>query len=407
MIRRRNRVRNPAAPVSTLSVLSVRAAHLPRARRRRRARARLLWQWSLFLAAVLVLGARRSDWPLRALRSGCRPGPRSPVSTSPDSLPPTPGRCSSNARVSSAGSPVVFTANGKRWRVKPDASSPRSTGRRRSRPHGSQGEGFGPIRGLKRLGVRVFGGEVAPRATVYQTAIDSYVTRFATAVDHPRAEPYLRLRGPEPEVVPGQAGTLLDRSEAQRVLVRALTGLAREPVALPLRADRPHLATADLAGAKVKAETALSAPVDLAYEDRGSWHLTRVKIARLLALPRNGSTELELAGPLRAPLLRQPPQRVEHPPKDATFRIGDGNHVRRCRRPGRTTGSISRPLRTTSLAAMLSTPNRRADLRSPRRPPSARQARRGRWGSPGSSAPTRRSTAACRTGSTTSSSSRT
>ena len=257
--------------------------------------------------------------------------------------------------------PVVFTANGKRWRVKPDAVVAEVDWAAAVEAARQQGEGFGPIRGLKRLGVRVFGGEVAPRATVYQTAINSYVARFGQAVDHPRAEPYLRLRGAEPEVVPGQAGMLLDRSEAQRVLVRALTGLSREPVPLPLRADRPHLATADLAGAKVKAETALSAPVDLAYENRGSWHLTRAKIGRLLALPRNGSTELELAGPLAPHFFGNLRRRVGHPPRNATFRIGAGNRVRVvAAQAGRRVDVAA--TKHNLLLAMLSSSNRRADL---------------------------------------------
>src|SRR5688572_3051353 len=40
-----------------LEALSVRATQLPRARRRRRARVRLIWQWSLLVGAVVVLGA--------------------------------------------------------------------------------------------------------------------------------------------------------------------------------------------------------------------------------------------------------------------------------------------------------------------------------------------------------------
>src|SRR5437762_7119586 len=40
----------------TLPGLTVRAADLPRTRRRRRARVRLLWQWSLLLGALLVVG---------------------------------------------------------------------------------------------------------------------------------------------------------------------------------------------------------------------------------------------------------------------------------------------------------------------------------------------------------------
>ncbi len=73
-----------------------------------------------------------------------------------------------------------------------------------------QGEGFGPLRGLKRLGVRVFGGEVVPTTRVYEAAVNSYVERFAKALDRPRVEPSLRMRGLDAEVVPGRNGRLLD-----------------------------------------------------------------------------------------------------------------------------------------------------------------------------------------------------
>ena len=339
----------------------MRAAHLPRARRRRRARARLLWQWSLFLAAVLVLGATTLGLAFAGSPERLPAGSEI-AGVDVSGLTAAEARAMLKQRSRELGRvPVVFTANGKRWRVKPDAVVAEVDWAAAVEAARQQGEGFGPIRGLKRLGVRVFGGEVAPRATVYQTAIDSYVTRFGKAVNRPRAEPYLRLRGSEPEVVPGQAGTVLDRSEAQRVLVRALTGLAREPVALPLRADRPQLATADLAGAKVKTEIALSAPVDLSFESRASWHLTRAKIARLLALPRNGSTELELAGPLAPHFFTNLRKRIGHPPRNATFRIGAGNRVRVVpAEPGRRVDVED--TKRNLLSAMLSSSNRRADL---------------------------------------------
>jgi len=321
---------------------------------------RLLWQWSLFLGAVLVLGGTTLGLAFAGSPEKLPAGSQI-AGVDVSGLTPSDARAMLKQRSRELGRvPVVFTANGKRWRVKPDAVVAEVDWAAAVAAARQQGEGFGPFRGLKRLGVRVFGGDVAPRATVYQAAIDSYVSRFAQAVDRPPAEPYLRLRGLEPEVVPGRAGTLLDPNEAERVLVRALTGLSREPVALPVRADRPHLSTADLAGAKVKAETALSAPVDLAY-GRGTWHLTRSKISRLLALPRDGSTELKLAGPLAPHFFANLRKRIGHAPKDATFRIGARNNVRVV--PAVAGRSLDAQATTHNLlAAMLSTTNRRADL---------------------------------------------
>ena len=257
--------------------------------------------------------------------------------------------------------PVTFTAGGKSWRVKPDSvlvdvdwGSAVEAARR-------QGEGFGPLRGLKRLGVRVFGGEVVPTTKVYGAAVTSYVNRFGRALDRPRVEPSLRMRGLEAEIVDGRNGRLLDREAAQQVLVRALTGLSREPVALPLKVDETRLTSKDLAGAEVKAETAVSAPADLAYGP-GGWHLTRAKIARLLALPSGGSTEIELAGPAANKFFANLKKRVDHAPKDAGFAIGARNVVRVV--PAEAGREVDKAATTRSLmAALLSTSNRRAELR--------------------------------------------
>ena len=321
---------------------------------------RLLWQWSLFIGAVLVLGGTTLGLAFAGSPEKLPAGSQI-AGVDVSGLTPSDARAMLKQRSRELGRvPVVFTANGKRWRVKPDAVVAEVDWAAAVQAAQQQGEGFGPFRGLKRLGVRVFGGDVAPRARVYQAAIDSYVTRFAQAVDRPRAEPYLRLRRLEPEVVPGHAGTLLDRNEAERVLVRSLTALKREPVALPLRADRPQLSTADLAGAKVKAETALSAPVDVVY-GRGTWHLTRSKISRLLALPRDGSTELKLAGPLAPHFFANLRKRIGHAPKDATFQVGARNNVRVV--PAVAGRTLEAKATTRNLlAAMLSTTNRRADL---------------------------------------------
>jgi vancomycin resistance protein YoaR len=257
--------------------------------------------------------------------------------------------------------PVTFTAGGKSWRVKPDSVLVDVDWAAAVEAAHRQGEGFGPVRGLRRLGVRVFGGEVVPTAKVYGAAVTSYVNRFARALDRPRVEPSLRMRALEAEVVDGRNGRLLDREAAQEVLVRALTGLSREPVALPLKVDHTRVSSKDLAGAEVKTETAVSAPADLAY-GQGGWHLTRAKIGRLLALPSDGSTEIKLAGPAANKFFANLKRRVDHPPRDAGFAIGARNVVRVV--PAESGNELDKAATTRNLmAALLSTTNRRAELR--------------------------------------------
>jgi vancomycin resistance protein YoaR len=256
--------------------------------------------------------------------------------------------------------PVVFTAESKQWRVRPNAVVVDVDWGAAVAAAKNQGEGFGPIRGLKRLGVRVFGGEVVPTSRVYQSAVDAYVGRIARGVDRASVEPALVLRGFEPEIVPGRNGRLLDRDAAEKTLVRALTGLSREPVPMPTKVDRTRLTTRDLAGAKVKAETALSAPADLTYGP-GGWHLSTAKIARVLELPKNGATELKLGGPAAGRFFANLKKRVEHAPKDATFAVGARNVVRVVpAAPGRT---VDMEATTRNLmAALLSTSSRKAEL---------------------------------------------
>ena len=322
---------------------------------------RLIWQWSLLVGAALVIGGTTLGLAFAGSPKRLPAGSQI-AGVDVSGLTPGAARTMLAKRSRELGrTPVVFTAAGKRWSVRPDTVIAEIDWAAAVEAARQQGGGFGPVRGLKRLGVRVFGGDVAPTAKVYQAALDSYLNRFAKAVDRPRVEPWLRLRGLTPEVVPGQAGSVLDRALAEQVVVRSLTGLSRAPVALPLKVDRPRLATLDLAGAEVKAESALSGPVDLSYGP-GSWHLTRVKIARLLALPRNGATELQLAGPTATRFFANLRKRVDRAPKDASFRVVGGNAVHVVpAQPGETLDleATTRNL----LSAMLSSTSRRADLK--------------------------------------------
>ncbi len=321
---------------------------------------RLLWQWSLLIGALVLIGAIVLGL---AFAGSPERLPAGSEIAGVDVSGRTPDQARSLLESRSrelASVPVVFTAAGKHWSVKPSAVVVDVDWGAAVEAAQRQGEGFGPFRGLKRLGVRVFGGEVAPTSRVYQSAVDSYMGRFARGVDEASVEPSLVLKGTEPEILPGRNGRLLDRAAAERTFVQALTALSRKPVPIPLKADRTHLSPKDLVGAKVKAEAALSAPVEVAYGP-GGWRLSVSKIGRVLQLPSGGDTELRLAGPRADRFFANLKKRVEHAPRDATFAIGARNIVRVVpAQPGRT---LDMDATTRNLmAALLSPTSRKADL---------------------------------------------
>jgi vancomycin resistance protein YoaR len=322
---------------------------------------RLLWQWSLLVATLLVIGGTVLGL---AFAGSPERLPDGTQIAGVDVAGLTPGQARAlleRRERERANVPVVFIADGRHWRVRPaavvldtDWSAAVEAARR-------QGEGFAPLRGLKRLGVRVFGGEVVPRTRVSEPALDAYVQWFSRALNRQRVEPSLALQGLEPTIVPGRPGRSLDEEAAAQLIVRSLTGLSRTAVALPVQIDRPRLTAADLAGARAKLSTALSAPVDLTYGP-GGWHLSQRKIARLLVLPHDGERSLVIGGPAAAQFFANLRKRVGQAPRDAGFAIGARNVVRVV--PAQSGRRVDAEGTTRSLlTAMLSTSDREAELK--------------------------------------------
>jgi vancomycin resistance protein YoaR len=189
-----------------------------------------------------------------------------------------------------------------------------------------EGEGFGPVRGFRRLHARFFGEEVAPPVQTYESALDFKLSSLAKEIDQPHVEAKLVRRGLGIELVPGQSGQKLDREAAARTIVRALSRLERGlPVALPVRVDPVEVTRADLAVARRQAETALSAPVRLQYEET-RWRLPRWRIAELLSLPSNGATKLTIGGAGAEAWFAKLEKSVERAPADARFEVrADGS----------------------------------------------------------------------------------
>jgi vancomycin resistance protein YoaR len=187
---------------------------------------------------------------------------------------------------------------------------------------GRAGDGFGPIRGFRRLHTRFFGAEVLPRLAVSDVALEFALDGIATQVDREPRNAALVRRGLRIETVPERVGSRLERGAAAEVIVRALGQLRRSgfPVALPVVVAAPDVTAEMLAPAARRARIAIAGPVFLKGPGR-SWRLSRRRIAALLDLPADGATRIAFAGAGADAYFRTLSQRVGTPPRDAAFSV--------------------------------------------------------------------------------------
>jgi vancomycin resistance protein YoaR len=216
--------------------------------------------------------------------------------------------------------PVAFTSGERQFRIKPVTLGVRVDWRAAVSAAHREGEGFGPLRGFRRIGVRVFGTDVAPPTQVFEAALNYELSLLSKRIDRPHRDAFLRLRGLRPELVGGRVGAVLDRRAAATVIVRALAGFSRTPVALPVQPDAPTVSASALKQALAQARTAVSAPVRLALGPT-RWRLPRWRIADLLDLPHGGRATLRIGGPKAAAFFSRLEGTVDRPPRDADFEI--------------------------------------------------------------------------------------
>jgi vancomycin resistance protein YoaR len=220
--------------------------------------------------------------------------------------------------------PVVFTAGDDRFPIKASTLGVEADWNAALGAAAREGEGFGPVRGFRRLHARFFGAEISPPVQAYTAALDYKLGRLASAIDRGHEEAKLVRRGLQIEVVPEQSGRRLDRERAASTIVRTLARLERgAQVPLPVRIDPATVTAAELAPARRQAETALSAPVRLEYEGT-RWKLPRWRIAELLSLPAGGATDLAIAGPGAEAWFEKLRKRVERAPVNANFEVYPG-----------------------------------------------------------------------------------
>jgi vancomycin resistance protein YoaR len=219
-----------------------------------------------------------------------------------------------------ASVPVTFRVGSRTWQLQPRHLGIRVDWRAAVDAVRRQGNGFGPLRGFRRLDLRFFGADVAPPTQVYDAALETKLNQISAAVNVAHREASIVLRGLSPEIVPSRTGHLLDRHAAAATIVRALASLKREPVGLPIRVDRPKVTASDLRVVQAQVRTALSAHVHLTLGPT-SWNLRPPRIARVLQLPADGRRDLRIGGPGARSWFTALAKRVDKPPVDADWAV--------------------------------------------------------------------------------------
>jgi vancomycin resistance protein YoaR len=222
--------------------------------------------------------------------------------------------------------PVVFVAGKRRWRVTPQQLGVRADWHAAVELARRHGDGFGPLRGFRRIGVRVFGAQLAPPTRVYEAALGFELSRFGRAIYRPHRDPQLRLHGLVPVVISGNAGRKLDRPAAAHLVVAALAGFSRQPVVLPVRSEPTVVSAAQLAAAAMRVRTALSGPVQMRWRDV-HWTIAPYQLRAMLMLPGRGTTTVGIGGPRADRYFARLGRALDRPARNADFAVSPGGEV--------------------------------------------------------------------------------
>ena len=220
--------------------------------------------------------------------------------------------------------PIRFTAGGESWTLSASQLGVKADWGAAVRAAGAESDGFRPVRGLRRIQTRLFGAQLEPTVSSFESVVAYQVREIARTVDVPAAEPAVKRRGLAVVVAPGRPGVRLDADAAVAVMVRSLAALERgEPVPLPVVTQTPRLDVSDLEASAAQARVALSSPLVLT-EGPTRWRIPRWELARIVRLPSRGRTGIDVAGPGADRWIARLQARVSRPARDATFRVRPG-----------------------------------------------------------------------------------
>ncbi len=219
-----------------------------------------------------------------------------------------------------AGVPVTFVVGSKRVEITPRELGVGVDWRAAVTAAEHRGGGFAPLRGYRRLALRVFQRNDVPAPHVYDAALQYELGRVAKQVATLHREARLVRRGLRISVESGSVGHVLDRKAAEPVIVDALAGFSRQPVALPVRDDPPTVTVAALAPAAAAARRVVSAPLVVSAAGAHAV-LSRTQLASMLALPTDGRTSVRFAGTGADVEFARLQRLFTHGPRNATWAV--------------------------------------------------------------------------------------
>jgi vancomycin resistance protein YoaR len=219
----------------------------------------------------------------------------------------------------SRGKPVTFTVAGHAFKLRAAQIGLKSDWAGAVAAARNKGDGFGPLRGFRRAELRLFGGDVAAKATYDKAALKRELARIGKVVDQPHREAAVVRRGLHASTVPARAGRVLDRQAAGPAIAAALASMSRESrIVLPMKTDEPEVTGPMLVTALRQTRTAISKPVVLTVGPT-RYKLPRWRIAPLLDLPANGATKLRIGGVEANKYFKRLQKVVNRPAQDARF----------------------------------------------------------------------------------------
>jgi vancomycin resistance protein YoaR len=222
-----------------------------------------------------------------------------------------------------SGVPVVFTAGDRRFSLTARQLGVEVDWRTAVADAQKQGDGFGFVRGYRRLELEFFPEDLVPPIRAYDAALTYELQLLAKGIDRPQREARLVRRGLHITIAAGATGRSLDKQAAREILVRSLASFSRQSsVGLPLRSEAPHVTVASLTNAQRTASRIVAAPVTL-IAGPTRLRLPRWRLAQLLDL-----STMRLSGPAADAYFARLEKTVDKPPKDADFAVTAGGGVR-------------------------------------------------------------------------------